>query len=327
MFSLAKVIDRGRFLGSKSGPSARFATPFLRLFAVLSDPNSKNAIGRPQRAVVTIIQCRRAVLPHIFVKYVLPQMREWFGGEMSAVIIQHRADARGGNKRLTSLKQGTDGLELVRKFTEEGRYEGAEIIPHEIVHKPYPSIPSFHLGVKAALERNADFHLWLEDDALVIDPKCGRWNELLDNREVGVYNTFHALNPAYMLTRRSFDQRIEPRLAQYKKWRESSRVEVWLREQMRTSRAYFDRSYAIRHHYHAYPYAGLRYVAERVREVAPEAAHLLDLDFGPGTSELPPITQEELMAHYEKDRRKKFMDRLRGFKADVVESYYHARGR
>jgi hypothetical protein len=282
---------------------------------------------RPLRAVVTIIQCRRAVLPHIFVRYVLPLMRERFQGEMSCVIVQHRADARGGNRRLESLKQGTKGLDLVRRFTEEGRYDGAEIIGHEIVHKPYPSIPSFHLGVKAALERDADFHLWLEDDALIVDPDCGRWDELLGPREVGVYNTFHALNPAYLLTRRCFDERILEPLSRYQDWRESSRFEVFLRNKMRTSRVYFDRSYATRNHYHAYPYAGLRYVAERVRTLAPEAAHLLDLDFGPGVSELPAITPDELAAHYEKEKHKRFVDRMRGLQSNLIEAYYRAQGR
>lgn len=279
------------------------------------------------RAVVTIIQCRRAVLPYIFVRHVFPKMRAWFGGRMDVVIIQHRADARGGNRRLESLKQGTKGLELVRQFTEEGRYEGAEIIGHEIIHKPYPSIPSFHMGVKAALDRNADFHLWLEDDALIVDPECCRWDERLGPREVGVYNTFHALNPAYLLTRRSFDARIVGPLSRYEDWRESSRFEVFLRRKMRTSRVHFDRSYATRNHYHVYPYAGLRYVAERVRQLAPEDAHLLDLDFGPGASELPAVTPEELAAHYAKDRKKGFMDRMRGLKAGFFDATYRAIGR
>lgn len=296
---------------------AMFTDPFL------APPRAT----RDLKAVVTINQCRRAVLPHIFVRYVLPMMQERFPGEMSCVIVQHRTDASGGNSRLTSLSEDDGGLERVRRFTEEGYYEGAEIITHDVVHKPYPSIPTIHLGVKAALDRGADFQLWMEDDALIIDPHCGRWDELLGAREVGVYNTFHALNSAYLLTRRSFSERIVKPLSQYKDWRESSRLEVYLRRQMRTSRVYFDRSFAIRNHYHTYPYASLPYVVERVRAIAPEAVHLLDLDFGEGTSKLPNITPEEHALYYKKDRNKSFMEWIRTAKVELIEAYYRVLGR
>jgi len=289
-------------------------------------PNLQQKPASSLRAVVTILQCRRAVLPHIFIKYALPKMQASFPGKLECVLIQHRVDASGGNPRLETLKNGTGGFELVRQFTEEGRYQGAEILAHDIVHKPYPSIPSYHLGVKAALDRGADFHVWLEDDALIYDPECGAWDQLLGPREVGVYWRFHELNSAYLLTRRSFAERIVGPLSDYARWTPRSRIEAFLRRSMRTSRTHLNYSYATRYHNHEYPYGGLKYVAAKVRDLAPEAAPLLDLDFGPGTSVLPEITAAEFAAH-EAKAGARLMDRMRAFKIGLWESTYRARGR
>jgi hypothetical protein len=285
-----------------------------------------NVPKRGLRTVVTIIQCRRAVLPHIFIRYALPAMRRVFPGQIDVVLVQHRVDASGDNTRLESLRSGTAGLERVRRYTENGMYEGAEILAHEIVHRPYPSIPSYHLAVEAALSRQADFHVWLEDDALIYDLACGRWDELLGPREVGVYNRFHALNTAYLVTRRRFAERIVGKLSRYDEWHQGTRLEVYLRQSMRTSRVYLERSAATRYHHHEYLHASLRYVAEAVRQIAPDAVHLLDEDFGAGASELSPHTAEERAAHARKDVARG-MNRLRAAKAALIHLAYRALGR
>lgn len=281
---------------------------------------------KPLRAVVTIVQYCRAVLPHIFIRHVLPAMRAVFPGQIDVVIVQHRADASGENHRLASLRASSRGMDRVRRYTAEGMYEGAEIVPHEIVHRPYPSIPSYHLAVQAALARNADFHVWLEDDALIHDLACGRWDELLGPREVGVYTRFHALNSAYLVTRRRFAERIVGPLSQYQDWHQGKRIEVFLRRSLRTSRVYLDPSSATRYHAIEHPNAGLRYVVEVVRRIAPDAIHLLDDDFGPGTSVLPPHTAAERAAHAAKDGKRP-MDRVRAAKARVIQHAYRAIGR
>ena len=278
------------------------------------------------KAVVTIIQSRRAVLPYIFVRHALPRMRASFPGHIEAVIIQHRADASGGNPRLESLSSGNDKLELVRQWTSEGRYEGAEIIPHEIVHPPYPSIPSYHLGVQAALDRDADFHVWLEDDALIHDPECGAWDALLGVSEVGAYRRFHHLNTAYLVTRRAFAERIAPQLADYASWNPQSRAEAFLRSNLRTSRTYLNPAYATRYHHREYPYTGLRYVVQAVRALAPNDVSLLDLDFGPGCADLAPVTPEEMARHARADGAKP-IDRLWRLRTAVVERLYRTFGR
>ena len=279
------------------------------------------------KAVITIIQCKRAVLPHVFVRHVLPRMRKAFGGEMEAVIIQHRADASGLNPRMeSSLSAGEEKLARVRHWTEEGRYDGAEVVAHEIVHPPYPSIPSYHLAVKAALDRQADFHIWLEDDALINDPECGDWDRLLGVSEVGVYRKFHHLNTAYLVTRRSFAERILPKLADYSAWNPKSRAEAFLRWNLRTSRSYLNPAHATRYHVREYPYTGLRYVVQAVREVAPDALGLLELDFGPGCADLPPVTADEMAVHARADGAKP-IDRLWRWRTAVVEGVYRSLGR
>lgn len=275
------------------------------------------------KAVITIFQNRRAVLPHIFLEYVLPRMREVFPGEIDAVLVQHRADASGGNRRLESLRN-PEGLDRVRRWTEEGRYDAAEIIPHSIIHRPYPSIPTFHHGVQAAVERDADFHIWMEDDALIIDFDCGWWDDLLGPSEVGVYRRFHHLNSAYLVTRRSYAERILPYLADYDAWKERSRLEAFMRETLTTSRAYLNPARAVRYHHQYYPYTGLRYVVEAVRQLAPEALPLLDEDFGEGAHLLPPVTPAEMAQHAAADGSKP-VDRLWRMRTRFVEQYRRIR--
>ncbi len=252
------------------------------------------------KTVVTITQCRRAVLPWIFCEYVLPEMRRLFAGEVEVVLIQHRADASGGGTELESIADG-DGrakLELVRRFTEEGRYRNADIIAHDIRHPPYPSIPSYHLAVREALQRGADFHLWMEDDALVFDRQCGQWDSILGGTEVGCYRRHSAhLHSAYLLTRPSFDARIVLQLADYESWTWKRRIEPFLRRNQATRRTILRRHYAVRYHHRYYPFTGLRYVVDAVREIAPEAVSELDLDYGPGCADLPPVSDAEMREH------------------------------
>lgn len=265
------------------------------------------AISTPPRmkAVVTILQNRRVALPHIFTTYVLPEMRRLFPGEVDCVLVQHTADASGGQTQLESLNKGPEGMERVRAWTEQGKFPGAEIISHDIIHRPYPLIPSLHRAVEQAVTRKADFHLWMEDDALVFDRSCSMWPALIRDREVGVYPpTPQHLHTAFLVTTRRFDERILPGLADYPAWDwRHRRIEHWLRRQLRTRRAYLPRHYAVRDHPRTYPYTGLRYVVDALRGFAPEAIDILDVDFGPGCRDLPPVTHEELAADYQKERR------------------------
>lgn len=193
----------------------------------------------------------------------------------------------------------------VRAWTEDGKFEGATIVQHDVVHRPYPSLPSVHLGVEHALNRGADFHLWLEDDALVLDRSCPMWTELLEGREVGVYPpTPQHLHTAFLVTTPPFDRRILPQLADYQAWDwKKRRLEQWLRRQLKTPRAYLPRHSAVRDHQRTYPYTGIRYVVDFLRGFAPEAIDLLEVDFGTGLRDLPPVSHEEMRTDALKEQR------------------------
>jgi hypothetical protein len=232
------------------------------------------------KALVTILQCRRVVLPYVFMRYALPRMREVFPGDIEVLLIQHRAKNQGF-ARLRSQHLGKDREVLVDRWTADGRYSGAEIRKHDIWHAPYPSIPSYHIAVQAALDRQVDFHLYLEDDALVLDPECGRWDELLGPAEVGVYRPrTHVINSSWFVTRPSFDQRILPGLARYWWWRRSSRIEWWFKRKLRGELAILDESYAVKNHHNEYPFTGMRFVVDRLTELCPDDLDLLEIDFG-----------------------------------------------
>ncbi len=252
------------------------------------------------------------------VKRVLPEMRRLFPGEVEVVIVQHRGDASGGKNQLESGRLHAGGLDRVGQWTQEGKYAGADVIEHAINYPAYPSIPGLHLCVKAALDRKADFHLWLEDDALVMDYDCGRWDQLLGRREVGAYRDFHNLNSAYLLTRPDFDARMLTQFEDYERWNWKRRLEPELRRNLRTRRTYLNPAYAVRYHHRNYPYTGIRYVVDRVRDLWPEDLPLLDIDFGEGTSSLPPVTPEEMRVHA---AATPFLGRVGRWKQRFVEKF------
>jgi len=232
------------------------------------------------RALVTILQCRRVVLPYVFMRHALPRMRQSFPGEIEVLLIQHKARQQAGS-RLRSHRLGKAREDLVEQWSAEGRYAGAQIHRHDTWHAPYPSIPSYHIAVQAALERRVDFHVYLEDDALLLDPDCGRWEELMGPAEVGVYRPrTHIINSSWFVARPSFDQRILAGLSRYWWWRRSSRIESWLRRKLRGEPAILEESYAVKHHYNEHRFTGMRYVVERLTDLCPEDVGLLEIDFG-----------------------------------------------
>jgi hypothetical protein len=64
--------------------------------------------------------------------------------------------------------------------------------------------------MEIALRERADFHLWLEDDAIVLDRDCGQWGKLLTGRDAGVYQRVQNICPAYFVSTPAFDTRLLP---------------------------------------------------------------------------------------------------------------------
>lgn len=248
------------------------------------------------KLVVTILQARRVVMPYIFVKHALPRMQAVFPGQIEVVLVQHRSlpDPKQSDPFLETTKTDPSWGERVVEWTEAGRYEGADVVTHDVHNPNYPSIPTFHRACVEALNRGADYHLWIEDDALVCDENCGRWPAIFGDREMGVYRHFSEVNAAFFVTRPAFDERALPGLERYAHWTKGERIERYLRRQLRTPRAHLNPAYAVRNHRNPFPYTGARFVAEMVRRIAPEDVELLDLELGEGASRLPPVSSREL---------------------------------
>lgn len=277
------------------------------------------------KLVVTILQARRVVLPYLFCRYALPRMQAAFRGEVEVVLIQHRSLPAAADTFLETNQAGGEGVERVAAWTAEGRFGPAEVLAHEHHVPDYPSIPSIHLACQAALDRGADFHLWLEDDAFVLDEGCGAWPERFGRREVGVYRAFSGINSAFFVSRPGFDERVLPGLADYEAWSRAFRIEPYFQSMLRTRRVFLDPAAAVRTHRNLYPHTGPRFVAQRIREVAPQEAHLLDLELGPGASELPPVGPAEMWRLRARDwlRPKELGRRLR---SRVVEAGWELAG-
>jgi hypothetical protein len=162
------------------------------------------------RGIITIFQCKRVVLPHIFTRYCYPIMRDIFPGDLDLYIIQH---VGGFTKKpfthLVTSRLNNNKLELVQKWTEAGKYEGATIITHKEKWPRYPHMPSFKRGVELAVTGKYDYHLWLEDDALVLDENCDKWGDIEDGY-IATCNHGLIVCVAHFLTTLGFDKRILP---------------------------------------------------------------------------------------------------------------------
>ncbi len=233
------------------------------------------------KALVTILVCRRVVMPYLFMRYALPRMREVFPGPFDALLIQHKAGVPRLTRRLVTTQLDKDREDLLDQWIAEGRYGDARIETHAEWHAPYPHIPSHRRAAEAALRGGYDFHLWLEDDALVLDPTCDRWDDQLGSAEVGVYRPrLHQINCSYFVTRPSFDSRVLPWLRRTWAWREFHRIEDWFRAKCAGEPAVLEQSYATKNHHQEYPYTGMRWLVDAVNRLCPEELDTLAIDFG-----------------------------------------------
>lgn len=161
--------------------------------------------------VVTIFQFRRAVLPHLFLKHCLPVMRAACPGRVTAWIVRDTGVVKGTVH--TSARVYSDAKrDLIEQWTDDGRYAGAEIIRHaEPLDGNYPQLlPSYRIGMEIALREQADFHLWIEDDAIVLDRGCGDWGRCLAGRDAAVYWQEPFICPAFFVSTPAFDRRLLP---------------------------------------------------------------------------------------------------------------------
>jgi hypothetical protein len=139
--------------------------------------------------------------------------------EIKVALIQH-VPKIDFDVKLDSVKLSTDRLELVKKWSDDGKYYPANIIKHSIDFPKYPHLPSLKIGLEFAIKENADFHLWLEDDALILDNDIGEWPKMMENNLVGVYHLKKAgyINAAYMLSSINFDKLLLKEVNKSNRW-------------------------------------------------------------------------------------------------------------
>ena len=241
------------------------------------------------KAVVTIFQFRRAVLPYLFMRYCYPVMKQAFPGSLDVWIIQDTGLAKGNIH--TSAKVYSDAKRrLIAQWTDEGRYAGATIVRHDEPLDPrYPQLlPSYRIGMEIALRERADFHLWLEDDAIVLDRECGQWGKLLAGRDAGVYQRVQNICPAFFVSTPAFDTRLLPIVRERnvdgihqpfddtQGWRPSvGEIEYYTTWACKTDRALLNPASVARVHRRPESHQLVQFV----RHIAPREMGLLNIDF------------------------------------------------
>jgi hypothetical protein len=241
------------------------------------------------KAVVTIFQYRRAVLPYLFMRHCYPVMKAAFPGAFDVWIIQDTGLAKGSvhtsSKVYSEAKQ-----DLVAKWTDAGRYAGATIVRHDEPLDPrYPQLlPSYRIGMEIALRERADFHLWLEDDAIVLDRECGQWGDLLAGRDAGVYQRVQNICPALFVSTPAFDERLLPIVRDRnvngihqpfddaQGWRPSvGEIEYYTTWACKTERTLLNPASVARVHTRPESHKLFQFV----KKIAPHEAGLLNIDF------------------------------------------------
>lgn len=153
------------------------------------------------KVIATIFQCKRVSLPYLFIKYCVPKMRELSGFEFDVYLVQHLTPVYHACLETSTI----NGVEKVKKMTDEGKFEGAHIIQHSENNDMCPPLPSYKKGVEVFLREKGDLHIWLEDDALIMDKNPRRW---LDIKDVGTYIRLPFVPVRHTITTRAFDERM-----------------------------------------------------------------------------------------------------------------------
>ena len=241
------------------------------------------------KAIVTIFQCKRVVLPYIFTRYCYPIMKDIFPGKMELNIIQHVGGFTSVPlTHLVTSHLNNSKLELVQKWTEAGRYDGANIIQHKEKWPLYPHMPSFKHGVELAVKGKFDYHLWLEDDALVLDENCDKWSEYIPDGSIATCNSSKIVCVAHFLSTLGFDKKVLPIVSDKDIWRlggsnfkKDGSLKPWRVEARFAIEAGDNRVLlkAKRARMHKNKVENRQRVLDLIKYVAPGEEHLLALDF------------------------------------------------
>lgn len=150
------------------------------------------------KIIATIFQCKRVAMPYFFIKYCVPLMRKLSAFDFEIYLIQHLTPTYLFGLETSNIT----GLEKVEQWTKEGKFYGAHIVQHSEVYKTCPALPSYKLGVEIFLREKGDLHIWLEDDAMIMDDDPKSWFAI---KSVGTYRVSDNIPIRHTITTRSFD--------------------------------------------------------------------------------------------------------------------------
>lgn len=241
------------------------------------------------KCVITITQNKRVALPFIFGKYILPRMKESFG-EVKLFHVFHNLHVRHGQLE-SNRDYGLEALGRVRYFIGNKKFNEAIVVDHQEVNLNHLILPSLIMCADIAIKEKADYHLWLQDDAIVFDKDCHLWQFIMKGKDVGLYrNTFgqQMINLAFFLSNTDFSKKLLPSLKEYV--RDNSRDWGPVGSQMEhlfwntcSNPVLLNKDYATRHHIGGkwtFTAEDLKVkLKEMIPEITEEDLGLVDLDF------------------------------------------------
>ncbi len=145
-------------------------------------------------------------------------MKERFNGRILYYHIFH--NSHDCNYNLFSNKHLCENkVKSVEEYIRQGKFKNARILSHEQTTAGWPALHSVKLAANCLGSSGCyDFHLWMEDDAIIYDTDCDQWATILGSADVGLYRNTdkkQMINTAYLLSTPEFDHRISRILEEF----------------------------------------------------------------------------------------------------------------
>lgn len=215
-------------------------------------------------------------------------MQALFPGEMKLFHIFHDSNQEGSE--IESNRLSDSHRKNVWDFLSKKLYPNAKIIAHQETSTENTALPSYRLAAEIAMEEQADFHLWIEDDALVFDTECNLWPERV--KDIGLYRFTQKqemVNPSFLLSTPGYNRRLLELFKNYRKEDSSlyaiygSQIERVFWQAVQHS-VVLPKKFANRHHPYPSKWAVWRpeleqWLQQRIPEISTAHLGLLKLDF------------------------------------------------
>ncbi|MFW6129657.1 MAG: hypothetical protein ACOC56_00645 [Atribacterota bacterium] len=182
-------------------------------------------MNRKPNILISVLQSYRVMVPYFQVNYAYPIMKNAYNGKLDICLVQHILNNQ--EKRVERLKKN----KKILKYAEDGFYKNAIILRHDRYFKKYPSMPTYKKAVKYFLDNDYDYHLWIEDDAVVMDREINSWIEKMriNKASIGEF-IIDPKNPTYMaksqilFSDRGFNERFYQECLREETWDRSAKM-------------------------------------------------------------------------------------------------------